>query len=82
MDAKEALPHGEFTAMVENQLPFESRTAQRLMAIAADARLANPTRVSLLPPSWGTLYQLSRIEPEVLEAKIKDGTIVPPDTVK
>jgi len=42
-------------------LPFAARTAQRLMAVAADARLANPTHVSLLPPSWGTLYELTKL---------------------
>ena len=36
--------------MIENDLPFKPRTAQRLMVIAADPRLADPTHVSLLPP--------------------------------
>src|SRR6266700_3394730 len=75
--AKEALPHGEFTAMIESQLPFTARTAQRLMAIGTDARLTNPTHVSLLPPSWGTLYELTTLDDEQLEAKFADGTIRP-----
>ena len=54
-DAKEALPHGAFGAMIQSALPFSASTAQRLMAIAGDARLSNPAHVQLLPPSWGTL---------------------------
>jgi Protein of unknown function (DUF3102) len=41
--AKDALDHGEFTKMVEHDLPFGERTAQRLMVIARDTRLTNPT---------------------------------------
>jgi hypothetical protein len=59
--AKADLPHGDFEAMVRNDLPFKERTAERLMAIASNKYLANPTHVSLLPASWATLYQLSRL---------------------
>jgi hypothetical protein len=47
------------------------------MKIAANEVLANPTHVSHLPPSWGTLYELATLPTEVLEAKIADGTITP-----
>jgi hypothetical protein len=30
-----------------------------------------------LPTSWGTLYELSKATPKLLEAKIQDGTITP-----
>jgi hypothetical protein len=49
-EAKASLPHGHFEAMVENELPFEARTAQMLMKIAADQRLTNANYGSLLPP--------------------------------
>lgn len=75
--AKAALPHGDFTIMVGEALPFTARTAQRLMAIGADERLSNPTRVSLLPPNWGTLYELTKLDDERLEAEIAAGTIRP-----
>jgi hypothetical protein len=58
-EAKTALDHGEWLPMVESDLPFQRNTAQRLMKIAADSRLANRAHVPLLPPSWGTLYELS-----------------------
>ena len=47
--AKEQLAHGEFTKMIEHDLPFGDRTAERLMAIACDERLTNPTHASLCP---------------------------------
>ena len=76
--AKVALAHGEFEAMVANSLPFTARTAQRLMAIAADERIsANPTRVSLLPAAWGTIYELTKLDDAELEKRFDDGTIRP-----
>src|SRR5262245_17881564 len=61
--AKEALAHGEFLAMVE-ELPFEASTAQRLMKIGADGRLANAAHVQHLPPHWGTLYEITKLPDE------------------
>lgn len=46
-----------------------------LMAIAADVRLSNPKHVSLLPASWGTMYELTKLDDETFATKIKDGTI-------
>jgi hypothetical protein len=48
-------------------LPFSERTAQRLMSIASDPRLSNPTHVSVLPNSWGTLYELTKLTDEALQ---------------
>jgi N6-adenosine-specific RNA methylase IME4 len=75
--AKDDLDHGEFTAMIESDLPFGARTAQRLMRIAADKRLSNPTHVSLLPSHWGTLYELTKLDDRQFEARIKTGAIHP-----
>src|SRR5438132_1611612 len=77
IEARRALGRGAFDTMVHTNLPFSERTAQRLMRIASHPVLSNPTRVSLLPPSWGTLYELTKVSSEVLEAKIEDGTITP-----
>ena len=49
---KANLAHGEFTAMIDSDLPFSPRTAQRLMAVAQHAVIANPTHGSPLPASW------------------------------
>jgi hypothetical protein len=71
------LTRGEFAAMIDSDLPFTARTAQRLMAIARNPWLAKATHMSLLPPSWGTLYELSRLPSEVFSAKIEAGEIWP-----
>jgi N6-adenosine-specific RNA methylase IME4 len=75
--AKDALPHGEFEAMINAHLPFVPRTAQMLMAIAADPRLSNPKHVSLLPPSWGTLYELTKLSDEQFSVSLSAGKIRP-----
>lgn len=75
--AKADLPHGEFEPMIAAHLPFTPRTAQMLMAIATDPRLANPKHVSLLPASWGTMYELTKLDDATFDAKIGDGSIRP-----
>jgi hypothetical protein len=75
--AKEALPHGTFGDMVDSDLPFGQRTAQMLIAIAADQRLSNAKHAALLPPSWMTLYELTRLDDEELERRFADGSIHP-----
>jgi hypothetical protein len=75
--AKAALPHGRFEAMVAAELPFSKTTVERLMAIARDGRLINPAHVPLLPPHWGTLHALTKLDPEEFEEKLADGTINP-----
>jgi N6-adenosine-specific RNA methylase IME4 len=73
--AKETLPHGEFLALIEGSLPFGANTAQRLMKIAADPRLLNAAHGQLLPPSWRTLYELTKLDDPTFEARVADGTI-------
>lgn len=76
-EAKEDLPHGDFTRMIERDLPFGPRSAQMLMAIANDERLTNPNHGSLLPANWRTLYELTKLSDDDFEAAIADGTINP-----
>lgn len=77
ISAKETLPHGEFLAMVDGQLPFCPRTAQRLMRIASDPRILNAAHASHLPACWMTLYELTKLDDTTFTAKIDDGTICP-----
>jgi hypothetical protein len=74
--ARNQVSHGEWLPLLE-RVGIGDRTAQRLMFIANNLRLANPTHVSHLPPCWGTLYELAKLPPDVLEAKVIDGTITP-----
>jgi hypothetical protein len=76
-DAKAALPHGEFGAMIADALPFGARTAQMLMAVASDKRLSNPKHVSLLPPSWGTLHALTSLSDDEFTRGIEEKIIRP-----
>ena len=78
MGAKNELPHGEFESMVEsNKVPFGTRTARRLMAIATHSILSNRTHASDLPPSWMTVYELTRAPDQALTLWLTDGTIHP-----
>ena len=77
IDAKADLPHGAFTAMIEDDLAFGPRTAERLMAIASHPTLSNPTHASVLPASWMTLAQLARLDGARVETLIRDGQIYP-----
>jgi hypothetical protein len=59
IEAKGKVEHGDWLKLVE-ELPFGERRAQRLMEIAR-----HPTHGSFLPPSWRTLYELSRLDEPV-----------------
>ena len=78
VQAKVALPHGEFTVMVETELPFKRATAIRLMAVAADVRLSNDSHVNHLPTSWGTLYELTTLSDAQFEEAL-GAEIIRPD---
>jgi hypothetical protein len=76
IEAKAKVDPGDWLKVAE-ELPFGERTAQRLMEIARHPILSNPTHGSHLPPSWRTLYELSKIDDQVLLARIEDHTINP-----
>lgn len=71
------LPHGEFQAMVREDLEFTPRTAQMLMKVASDQRLTKAKHASLLPPNWYALYLLSRLDDETFGRLVNDGTVCP-----
>jgi hypothetical protein len=75
--AKEALKHGEFLKMIEDDLPFTASTAQRLMKIAADPKIANAARAQLLPPAWGALYELTKVPEHTFDEAVATGAINP-----
>jgi hypothetical protein len=68
---------GSWEAMMKERLPFSPRIAQMLMKIADHPVISDPKHVSLLPPSWGTLYQIARLPAPVVEKAIADGRITP-----
>jgi Protein of unknown function (DUF3102) len=75
--AKKALSHGEFTKMIDRDLPFDTSTAQRLMKIARDPRLRKAARVQLLPRAWSALYELTKLSDATFKQAISSGAINP-----
>ena len=81
IDAKQTLAHGDFAAMIREDLPFGPRMAQHLMAIARDERL-NAKTSSYLPAAAGALVELRKLHDEAFEAAVENGRIHPGLTVK
>ena len=82
IDAKAELEHGSFGKMfsdsaspVERPVPFGERAGQMLIAVAE--RFSNPNYGSVLPPSWRTLYVLTRPSPDVVDDWIGTGDVHP-----
>jgi hypothetical protein len=71
------LPHGEFLKMIETDLPFTASTAQRLMKIAADPKIANAARAQHLPPHWGALYELTKVPEHTFDEAMATGVVNP-----
>lgn len=74
--AKEMLPHGEYIAAVEAELPFSSRTAYQLREAARWA-MVGPVPMERLPGSYSTIYLLSTLELPLLKEAEKEGLIRP-----
>ena len=79
IDAREGLEHGEYIAMVENDLHFKRAMAFKLVAIASNKVLSNVSHGKHLPTAWTVLYDLSAVGNKGfdLEAGIEGGTIHP-----
>jgi hypothetical protein len=58
--------------MVERDLPFGERTVQ-MLKVAQHPLLPDPNHGSLLPNSWRTLYELTKVPLAVLEEALVDG---------
>lgn len=78
IDAKADLPHGQFEKMVEADLSISVRTVQRLMEIGRDERIKEAQKRhsgSLLPSSWGTLYELTKLSDASFREGLASGAI-------
>jgi hypothetical protein len=78
-EAKAALNYGEWLPLLE-RIELGNKTALRFMTIGSHQVLSNGAHVHHLPPSWGTLYELSKAEPKALEAAIESGEVNPSTT--
>ena len=77
LEAKQELSHEEYSALVALKLPFDSSVARKLLRIAANSIVCALGHVAKLPPCWTIIYDLSKLDDEVLLAAIKDGRINP-----
>jgi len=75
IEMKEELEHGSFEATVKRHM--STTAAQRLMKIAGHPVISKAAHGPLLPASWRTLYELTKLPDETIIAKLKDGTINP-----
>jgi Skp family chaperone for outer membrane proteins len=73
-EAKDQLDHGEFGPLLD-RLNLHPRAAERLIKIANNEVLANPTHWVGLPTFRRTLSELATLPPEFLEEKIADGAV-------
>jgi hypothetical protein len=82
IDAKATVPHGEWARLfkdhpqaVARPIPVSQHTAELLMRIAKHPTLSNSTHGSNLPASWRTLYELTLLPVDVLEAYLALGAV-------
>jgi len=47
------------------------------MQIARDKRLTNVSQGKHLPPSWTTLYELTKLDDDAFDQKLRDGSVNP-----
>lgn len=75
-EAKAALPHGEYEAMVATDLPFSTSTARKLREIAA---FVDEGQVPLdrLPEAMSTLYAIATLPDDTRQQALDAGTIHP-----
>jgi hypothetical protein len=74
VQAQAELRHGEWTAMVKNDLPFNRQTAFKLQKIASNQQLRNVSP-GKLPAHWTLLYGLATLDADQFEAGISSGAI-------
>lgn len=75
--AKKELGHGSYEAMVKTELPFGRDAARQYRMIAEHHIISNGDHGRHLPPSWRTIYQLTKLPDDILLSGLKDGTINP-----
>lgn len=75
-EAKAALPHGEYEAMVASDLPFSSATARKLRE-CADLVDSGKVPLDRLPEAYSTIYAIATMPDEVRQEALDTGVIRP-----
>jgi hypothetical protein len=74
-EAKDRLPRSRFEPWVEKRLGWTRQSANRLIAVATDARIG--THGFQMPSSWRTLYDITRLDDAEFDRLLNEGTINP-----
>lgn len=74
--AKEILPHGDFEAMIESDMPFSVETAFRFRAVA-EAVDTGRLSLDVLPGAESVAYQIVTMTPDELERAKAQGLVRP-----
>ncbi|WP_372400193.1 DUF3102 domain-containing protein [Azospirillum sp. HJ39] len=74
--AKEILPHGDFEAMIESDMPFSVETAFRFRAVA-EAVDTGRLSLDVLPGAESVAYQIVTMTPDELERAKAEGLVRP-----
>lgn len=75
-NAKSILAHGEYEAMIKNDLPFTPEAARKIV-LAAKAVDSGTLPRDRLPNSWSIVYLISTLSEEDLDVAEKQGLIRP-----
>lgn len=76
IDAERTLGKDQFESMFSNgEVPFSLNTAYRLKQVGRDERIF--AHVQKLPPSWGTLVELTKLDDATFDAAMESGAIHP-----
>lgn len=73
--------HGRWLPLLE-AVGLHPRVAQQLMSVGANSAITNTNNYSHLPRAEASLYQLSRVPAEIVEAGIATGELHPKMTTK
>src|SRR5580765_946719 len=75
--AKAVLDHGEWIDVLDNDLKFHRKVANMFMRIARWQMAVNDCHLDILPPDYNTIDKLTRLDDEIFQRLVDDGTICP-----
>ena len=77
LEAEKELEKKEWLDMVNNDLPFTRRTAEKLVKIASDSRITDPNNAKHLPPHWTSLHEITLLTDRQFSDGVNAGVIQP-----
>lgn len=77
IEAESTLSKTEFAELIKDDVPFDYSTVRKLITIGRDQRIIDLHQKRLLPASYNTLYELTRLSDEEIRAGVNDERIGP-----